>query len=689
MCSSSFSSTAFWLLLACAPSVRSQSPDLLPTLDALVVTANPLGRSIDELAQPVVVLDEADLFERLAPSLGDVVGREPGVNSTSFAPAASRPVIRGLGEDRLRILQNGVSLIDVSSVSPDHALAADPLSLEAVEIVRGPATLLYGPNTVGGVVNVLDGRIAEKPLDGPVEGRFLTTYDSTTDGESYGGRVAFGAGPLVFHLDGFHRQTENLEIPGFARSARLRAADPLPLDEEARGEVPNSQTETTGAGGGMSYVFDQGFIGFSYSGFDSDYGTVAEEDVTIGLEQRRWEFRGEFRDPTPWLKQIDFKFGYSDYEHTEFEGPDVGTVFEIEGYNGRVEMTHQPWGGLEGVIGAEIQGSDFASAGDEAYLPPVENTNAALFVFEEYGLGAQTLQFGARYDRQESEPDAGGGRTFDALSTSLGLVRDFGRGYAATVTAGYNERPPTFVELFANGPHLATGTFEVGDATLDTENSVSLDLSVRKTTGWLTGSVSAFYYRFDRFTALSPADPADFGFSPVEIAEIDAEGLEFVVYEQVAADFYGGEIEAVLHVGHFLGYEPGEDGSLPERALDLRFWGDVVRAENRDSDLSLPRIPPYRLGFDIDARWENWAGGLDFLYAADQDRTAPGELATDSYLLVGATVSYAFEIGDVRTTAFVRGVNLTDEEARLHTSFLKDRAPLAGRGVIVGLDTQF
>ena len=682
ICSSKGSSIAAWLLLAITVQVGAQSPDLLPALDTLVVTANPLGRSIDELAQPVVVLDEADLIERMAPGLGEVVGREPGVNSTGFAPGATRPIIRGLGDDRLRILQNGVSLIDVSNVSPDHAVAADPLSMESVEIVRGPATLLYGPNTVGGVVNVLDGRIAEQALDGPVEGRFLTTYDSTTDGESYSGRVAFGGGPLVFHLDGFHRDADNLEIPGFART------NPEPGD--VRGEVPNSGSETTGGGGGVSYVFDRGFIGFSYSGFDSDYGTLKVEDgedVTIGLRQRRWDVRGEFRDPTPWLQEIDFKFGYSDYEHTEFEGEEIGTVFDIEGFNGRVELKHQPVGGFEGVVGAEVQDSDFASAGEEAYLPAVESTGFALFAFEEYELGKQTLQFGGRYDRQEVDAATGAGRTFDAFSTSLGVVRDLTPGYSASFTVGYNERPPTFVELYADGAHLATSTFEIGDPNLDTENSVSFDFSLRKTTGWLTGAVSAFYYRFDRFTALSPGDTT--GLPADVIDEINDEDLDYVIYEQVAADFYGGEIEAVLHVGHFLGYGPGEDGAAPERALDVRFWGDVVRATNRNTDRPLPRIPPYRLGIDVEGRWAAWSGGLDLLYAAEQDRTAPGETGTDSFVLLGATLSYAFEIANVRTTAFLRGVNLTDEEARLHTSFLKDRAPLAGRGVILGLNTEF
>ncbi|HEX7260647.1 MAG TPA: TonB-dependent receptor, partial [Luteolibacter sp.] len=455
-----------------------------------------------ELVQPATVLKDKALTLALAPTLGETLARQPGVSSTSFAPGASRPIIRGLGEDRLRVLQNGTSVLDVSNVSPDHAVAADPLAIRSVEVVRGPATLLYGPNTVGGVVNIIDDRIPQERITG-ADGSFDTRYGSADNLRSLSGAVNFGAGPLVFHLDAFTRETDDLEIPGYTRSKRLREIDPQP--DEARDRVPNSFSESDGGAAGVSYIWDKGFIGLSYSGMDSFYGAVAEEDVTIDLNQRRWDLRGAFREPADWIKEVNFKLGHSDYEHTEFEGREVGTRFMIDGFNGRTELLHEAVNGFQGAVGYEIQYSDFSALGDEAFLPPVENRVNSLFVFEEREFDKFTLQLGGRYDYQTNETTSSSGfgpgleRDFNAFSTSAGVVYNPSEDYAVALNLGYSQRPPTYVELFANGPHVATGAIEIGDADLGTEDSLSLDFSLRKKTGRVTGSISGFYYRFNDF----------------------------------------------------------------------------------------------------------------------------------------------------------------------------------------------
>ena len=373
-------------------------------LDTLTVTANRSGQTLFEQIQPASVLEGRHLLMNLEPTLGETLSRQPGIASTSFGPGASRPIIRGLGEDRVRILENGTSVIDVSNVSPDHAVSSDPLGYRSVEVVRGPATLLYGPNTIGGVVNVLDERIPEERFSGTYPtGSFGIRAGSADNSLSESGSIQWGYGPLVFHLDAFRRDTENIDIPGFARTADLRDSDPMP--DEARGTLPNSFTNSEGAGFGASYIFEKGFMGISYSGFNSDYGTVGEPDVTIGLNQRRWDFRSAIYEPADWIREINFKFGYSDYSHTEFEGPDVGTVFGIEGFNARVEVLHEKIGGFEGAIGFEAQSTDFSALGDEAFLPNVQSTANSLFFFEEYDFGKARLQFGARYDNQSHASD--------------------------------------------------------------------------------------------------------------------------------------------------------------------------------------------------------------------------------------------------------------------------------------------
>lgn len=367
--------------------------------------ANRFNLTLFQQAQPTTLLQGKDLQLKLAPTLGETLNNEPGVSATSFGPGASRPIVRGLGEDRVRVMQNGTSVIDVSNVSPDHAVATDPLTIRSVEVVRGPATLLYGPNTIGGVVNVIDDRIPQERFTATYPtGKFETSVGSADELFSQAGALTWGAGPLVFHLDGFNRDTSDVDIPGDARSKAFRESDPLPVGTpETRGTLPNSATESKGAGLGAAYVWDKGYLGFSHSGVDSTYGTVAEPDVTIGLRQRRWDMRGAVYAPTPWIKEINYKLGYSDYDHTELEGSAVGTQFLIEGSNGRLELLHEKIGMLEGALGYEYQQSEFSALGAEAFLPPVENQVNSLFFFEEMPLDKFRLQFGARYDHQTNE----------------------------------------------------------------------------------------------------------------------------------------------------------------------------------------------------------------------------------------------------------------------------------------------
>ena len=672
----------------------AQSADLL---DDIVVTASPDDRPLFQQVQPATVLKDDELQLSLQPTLGETLARQPGVSSTYFGPGASRPIIRGLGDDRVRVLQNGVSVLDVSNVSPDHAVATDPLTVRSIEVVRGPATLLYGPNTIGGVVNVIDDRIPMERFTGAwPSGSFATSLGTADDSESVSGDLTFGKGPLVFHLDGFSRETEDIAIPGFARSARLRASEPLaPGEAEPYGILPNSATDSKGAGLGASYVWDKGYFGLSYSGVDSLYGTVAEPEVTIDLRQRRWDFRGAFYDPATWIKEIEYKFGHSDYAHTEFEGAERGTEFLIEGYNGRAELLHQKLGPFEGAFGFETRDNKFSALGAEAFLPTVENQTNSLFVFEEIPFGKIRLQFGARYDHQrnktETNPAFGPGleREFDAFSTSAGIVYNPTPDYAVALSLAYTQRPPTYVELFANGPHVATGTFEVGDPNLDTEDSFSIDLSLRKKAGWVTGSASVFYYRFDNFISLASTG-ADF-------TDPDSGDLiPIFAYSAVGANFHGGEIETTFHLIEPAVAEETTDSKsgvepppVSNQRLDLILRADYTHAENRDTSLPLPRIPPFRATAALDYQLHGWGARIEGQYAAHQDRHDINELPTDAYLLVNAALSYKLALGDVDTTFYLKGVNLTDEEARQSTSILKDVAPLAGRGLVAGVRAEF
>ena len=670
-------------------------------LEEVVIASTPLGGGVAEQAQPVSVLEGAELRQALRSGLGDTLAQLPGVASTGFAPGASRPVIRGLGEDRIRILSNGVNLLDVSNVSPDHAVAIDPLLMDRVEVVRGPSALRYGPNGVGGVVNVQDGRIAQERVEPgvgglPLRGRLDSGYGSAAGLWSGAGQWDVGLGPLVLHLDGFRREAGDVSIPGEARSARLQVVEPRPAGgEEIGGRLPNSFTQSEGGALGWSYVGDGGYFGLARSSLNANYGTVAEESVTIDLEQERWEGRGAWDQPLAGVAQLRYSFGVSDYAHTEFEGSEVGTVFLIKGYESRGELQHEKIGLFEGALGYQASHSDFSALGAEAFLPAVESSSQALFLFEELAQGDLRWQVGLRVDRAEVRSEAGPGSAdfrFDAGSGSAGMVLDLPGDYSVAFQAALTQRAPTYVELLAEGPHLATGAYERGDPNLGLERSLGLDLTLRKTGGFLTGSASAFYNRFANYIGLFPTgEGVSFG-EAGELAE-----LPVYAYEAVAADFAGGEVEATWHL---LGPAEGEEiggGTQPSgptpaargRRLDMQLQADYVISRERGTGSSLPRMAPFRTSAALRFGGVRWSGHLEGQFAAAQQRHADFELPTDAYFLLSAGWSYRLLEGPVTWDLVARGTNLLNAEARQHTSFLKEIAPMEGRGLMLGLQASF
>jgi iron complex outermembrane receptor protein len=679
----------------------AQSLNTTTQLDEVVVTASPLGRTLFEQAQPVSILSGDELKLRLEPTLGETLAHTPGVSSTYFGPAASRPIIRGLDADRIRVLQNGSNTIDASATSVDHAVSFDPVSIETLEIVRGPATLLYGPNAIGGVVNAIDNRIPDERIEKPVRGTVEGKYGSVNleRGEAF--TLEGGLLGLNWHFEGYKRAADELHIPGFARSARLRERDPLPdAEREAKDVLPNSDLRTEGLSGGLSHVWDKGFIGAAYSGFHSNYGTVAEREVTIDAEQRRFDVRGAFFEPIAQVKSVRYSFNYSDYEHTEFEGALTGTKFENEGYDARIEIAHQKVGQLEGVVGYESEKSDFSALGEEGFLPPVETLVHSGFVFEELTLSPQwRVEAGARFDHATVDADAAEGfgpergRNFDNVSGSLGVIFTPVESYAIALNASLVKRAPTYQELFANGPHVATNTFEIGDPGLRSEKAFSLDLSIRKKLGRVTGAVTGFYYRFTDFIRQ---------FATGEFVAGDEDDLPVFAYGASDAEFVGGEAEITFHlIEPAAADEPsaGKDvksvlglasAPVPRRqALDLVLKADFVHAQDIKNNEPLPRIPPFGASAGLNYRWDRFTANVEGEYAAHQNRISRFDLATDSYFLVSAGAGYKLAVKGLEADLYVKGVNLTNEEARLHTSFLKDIAPLQGRGIVVGLKASF
>ena len=654
--------------------------DLTVHREEIVVTASPELRSTYEIAQPTSVLSGEDLARQLQPTLGETLSREPGVTSTFFGQGASRPVIRGLGGDRIRVLESGLGVGDASTTSPDHAVSVDPLSAERIEVLRGPATLLYGSSAVGGVVNVIDDRIPESLPEGRVGGTVELRGGSAADERGGVASLTGSLGRIAWHVDSLSRETDDYEIPGFAESRALREAEEGEGEEheQAFGVMPNSATESDSGSVGLSWIAEGGFLGVSIQDFDTLYGIPGghqhheeeeeEAPVRVDMEQRRYDLRGGISRPFGFLRGANLRFGATDYEHRELEGAETGTIFRNDSWEGRLEFLQRQLGSLSGSFGLQALSRDFEAIGEEAFVPPTQTDSWAAFTFQEITRDDWRFQLGARFETQDVSAETGGvgSRSFDGLSGSFGVVRLFGEeDYSLGLSIARSTKLPNAEELFSNGPHIATNAFEIGDPDLSEETSLGADLTLRKVSGRLTGEVTLFANRFDDFIFEQSTDEEE-------------DGLPVFRYVQRDAEFRGAELTGVYQLYH------GE----PDH-VDVEFGADFVRAELRDTGEPLPRIPPrrYRLGFHY--RGERLSGIVEGLRVEEQDRVAALERPTGGYTLLNASVGCRFFTSAAVYDLLLRGTNLTDEEARNHVSFLKDLVPMPGRDVSLSLRVTF
>lgn len=655
--------------LACLftqPSWADESTTL--NLDNIPVTGNPLGVGSDELVVPVSVLKGRELSLRREGTLGETLNGIPGVTATQFGPNASRPVIRGLDAERVRIMQNGVGVLDASSLSFDHAVGIDPLIIEQIDVVRGPAALLYGGSAVGGVVNAIDHRIPKEQLNG-VTGRAEARFggpDSTRNGAAV---VDFGNGQLAVHADVYSRSTSNLDIPGFAVSKRKSAADGTP--RENRGQLVNSSAEGDGGAIGAAMTFENGYIGASYSTLNNNYGTVADEAVRIDMQSDRWDIASEFTDLNTAINRLKFRMAHTDYQHQELEAGEVGTTFKNRGLEGSFEAGHAPIGDLSGVIGYQFSNSNFAALGDEAFVPNVNTQNKALYLYEELALGEakrHKVTFGGRVghtsvdSKDSANFGAGQSNSFNPNSLAIGGLYALNDAWSVTGNLSHNERAPSYFELYANGAHVATGQFEVGNSNFDLERSNGVDAQLRWKAGKNVLSLGAYYTRFSNFIGLFNTGAVD--------AESDLPVAQFAA---VPATFKGLEMEGKFGLSDH---------------LDLTLRGDYVHAKDKRNNANLPRISPLRLGAGLQYQHNSLSAKLDVLRAFKQNNTAENELATDGYTNVSAMVAYKLP-AKFNVELFAKANNLLNAEIREHASFLKDIAPAGERSLLIGARADF
>lgn len=693
-------------------------------IEVIDVHATPMHLSVMESATPVSVLSGETLRRQQAATLGDTLEKLPGVQSNFHGNVASTPIIRGLSGPRVLITQNGLDVSDVSRVGPDHAVASEASTAKQIEVLRGPATLFFGSGAIGGVVNVVDQRV---PTSTETRGEFVLETQTVNDQKLGTFNVTTGVDNMAFYADGFYRDSNDYETP----------VAPDIDDPDGAHVVENSNEESSGFTLGTSYLFDQGYVGVAVERFEREYGVPGhshggDTSVFADLEQTKYQLLGEYNFTNDFLQSVHFRAGYTDYEHAEVEGGLVGTTFSNETEELRVELLHKPMAGWRGGISLHYKGSDVFAQGEEAFTPPSEMEMFAVALMEERHFGDFLVQLGARaesvtldassvllpeldahehddehdhdehaHDEHEHEGSEfvrqfAVDQEFTPISLSAGVVYTINESYNVGVSLSRSERAPSASELLSFGPHIGTRTYEIGalfdlseegefvlsQTAIDLETANNIDLTFRKTQGDVGFVFNAFYnqvdnYYFQEETGLFAESGHDHDHGEEGHGEEghDEHSDELPVY-------LFGSADAILH-----GFELQVAWQTTDN-LKLDFFADYVKARLKDGG-ALPRTSPMRVGSHVAYTLDNIRADLDITYFAKQDDISTFETETDGYTLVDASITYDIPLGDIDLSVYLSGENLTDEEARVHTSFLKDIAPRPGRNFAFGVRGYF
>jgi iron complex outermembrane receptor protein len=675
------------------------------TIPTTAVTGNPLGVGSDQMVVPISILNGRELSLKRENTLAETLNSIPGVSNSSFGPSVGRPMIRGMDSDRVKILQNGVNNLDASNLSSDHGVSIDPLIIEQIDVIRGPATLLYGGGAVGGVVNAIDHRIPKEKLQG-ITGRGEVRYGGANLEQSNAAVVDVGTGNFVMHFDAYNRDSKNLRIPGNAISNRLESAnywnpgggtgagtegDPkIGIHEpytaaHGRNKLLNSQSETKGGAVGASMIFDRGYAGISYAKHQTKYGSVKEPGILLDMDTDRIDFASEIRDLGSFFERAKFRAAYTDYRHHEMGGDEIHSTFKNKGIDGTFELAHAPLMGLKGILGAQFDNGKFDAIGHEAFLPNSKTNSQSLYVYEELPLNQHKMTFGLRHGKHEVESKGGGEedqfgnplrKKFNTNNAAIGGLYALNEQWSLTGNLSHNERAPSYFELFAKGVHTATGVYQEGQPDLKKEKSNGLDGQIRWKSGHDSLTFGAYFNKFSNYIGLLSTNTG----ATVHEEEVTYVTHKTSIFSGIKAEFKGVELEGKTMLTDY---------------VQFNVRGDYVDAKDKTNGGYVPRISPLKLGAGLKYEFDRFGARLDVLHAFKQDRVATNynyeggkELMTDAYTNVSMMATYKLPT-QLNLEAFTRANNLLDQEIREHTSFLKDIAPMGGRSIMFGLRGDF
>lgn len=659
---------------AVQPAPRVGDHDAQQSQD-IVVTG--IRRNREDVLGGISVVSGEELQRDLRSTIGETLIRQPGVSATSFGPNASRPILRGLGGERVRVLTDGIGSLDVSTSSVDHAVAINPLTADRIEVLRGPAALLFGSSAIGGVVNVIDSRIPRSMPETPLHIDALGTLGSAADERSANARVDVPIGQnFVLHADGSIFKSDDVRTGGYILSRALRAEAAASPDADIRaladlrGDLPNSAAKSSEIAGGVAYIDGRLNIGASIARFDNLYGAPVRysldpdaeaEEVRLDQKQTRFDVRAEI-PVGGFLDEIKIRGGAVRYRHDELEDTgEIGTTFRSRGEEGRIEAVQRTVNGWGGGFGVQYLDRRVSVVGEEKYLPANQQKQFGLFALQNYETGPYRFEVGARVERSDltaqADEDLGNPaleRKFTSLAGSIGGSVAVAPATRAGLNLSYSERAPSTDELFANGPHAGTQAFEIGNPDFGKEKSLSIEATLRRSAGPLTFGVNLYHTRFTDFIYLRPTGEVE-------------DDLSVYLYSQADARFTGFELEGRAKLGTFAGVDLAADAQA-----------DYVRATVKGFGPA-PQIPPLRLLGGIEGRTDAIDGRVEVEHSFAQNRNAPIETDTKGFTLVNASVNWRPLQQRPQLTLGLQANNIFDVEARRHTSLLKDYAPISGR----------
>ncbi|MDD2723012.1 MAG: TonB-dependent receptor [Methylovulum sp.] len=671
-------------------------------LEQIVVTA-PLQENVSDTTLPVTILSDEELRLKVGHSIGETLKNELGITSQSFGPGVGTPVIRGQSGPRVRVLNNGIGSNDVSAISPDHATSVEPLLAERIEVLRGPATLLYGSGAIGGVVNVIDNRIPEqlpeKLLGGGEDSRpsaALPTslwvgaleqrFDSVSDETATTMKLEGGKDHIAYHIDGFFRDRGNVDIGGNAIDINAaRQVDPTLPDtlQNTNGFIANSSSDAISGSAGLSLIGEPGFAGVSINRLENNYGIAPDgtggEITRIALKQSKYDLKSELKNPFAFAESLRMKLGYTDYQHTEIPNGQEAAFFTNKTYESRLELTHKPIAGLHGALGFQAIASDFAAIdkSSNSVIVPQSFTNSyGVFAVESFKFGMLNNQLGFRVEDTTIAPEGLSNLNYVPVSASASSLWKINDNHSVNLAMTRSQRAPQVQELLANGYHDATRSFEIGNIKLHEETSYNLDLGYKF-------NANGFRAEFDLFHNWAN----DYIYQQRSGVFVTEEGGICPVGTPCSPVVESRQANAT-----FMGYEGKLIFPLIENhygLVDLTLFSDYTRGQFVAGG-DVPRMPPLRFGFQLDHIKGDWNSNLRLTRGEAQDRPGDFDTATAGYVQLNLSTQYLIkQIKDVDVMVFAKANNLLDENIRNSTSYLRNFAPEPGRGAEIGLRVNY